>query len=745
MLRAPGSRWLGATFLFVCVAILGFQTVTPAQAQDQYILWTQPGWLDITLEQGDTLWTSIIVVEDSGSVVEFWTYNSEPWLFIDTFTVAPLITPETLSIMIDGSSLAPGTYVDSIIIDTYNGINTPIAVPVVLSITGGDIDYQVVANPPLLDLDLPDGQTHVEWIDIYEIHGAFVPFDVFTTQPWISTSGYPQIPPYTTPMSLEVVFVLDAMPVGTYYDTLRIYSTDDSLGFTQVSVPISVTVDTLVPGGYLAAFPQQFDFELNEGESLTGQEFIVYEVNNEALSFWAYNYSSWLQLDTVASTPLVTPDTVFFNLFPDSLPPGFYGDTIVVISNEAVNSPLAIPVSLNILGGGGDYTVSTMPQSMYFDLDLGQIGYDSLHVFETGGNSVGFSYDNFSSWLTVELGGQGPWFTPTSLVVSANSGQMGPGTWHDSILIYPSSQVYDFPPVAVPVTMTVGQLTPHVFTAPDRFDITVAPDDTLFDLALLVYEQYGFGVPFWVETSPGQDWLQVRYPDTLGPFWYTPDSVYFDIYAAGLPAGMYVDTIVVFDPLDDTLFWQAVMVPITLYVTGEPEDFEVLTEPVSFEFVLNNGELAFDSLYVYELHNRSLGFTHTNSYSWLVVNPFEMPPLSTPLSMPVAVRTDILPQGYYMDTIWIAPSADSTAFSPVAVPVYLVVGDSAYCGDIDGNGVVNISDAVGLVNYIFLGAPVNGEICRYDSNADGTVNISDAVRLIFYIFGSKTPLTGCCP
>ena len=60
--------------------------------------------------------------------------------------------------------------------------------------------------------------------------------------------------------------------------------------------------------------------------------------------------------------------------------------------------------------------------------------------------------------------------------------------------------------------------------------------------------------------------------------------------------------------------------------------------------------------------------------------------------------------------------------------------------DANGDGRVNISDAVYLINYIFSGGPepkpfhMNG-----DSNCDGRVNISDAVYLINYIFSGGEP------
>jgi hypothetical protein len=73
-----------------------------------------------------------------------------------------------------------------------------------------------------------------------------------------------------------------------------------------------------------------------------------------------------------------------------------------------------------------------------------------------------------------------------------------------------------------------------------------------------------------------------------------------------------------------------------------------------------------------------------------------------------------------------------------------LIGDCFDCGDANSDGVLNISDAVFLIAYVFSGGPAPA-FCMYskgkgDANGDGTVNISDAVYLIAYIFlGSSTP------
>jgi hypothetical protein len=60
-------------------------------------------------------------------------------------------------------------------------------------------------------------------------------------------------------------------------------------------------------------------------------------------------------------------------------------------------------------------------------------------------------------------------------------------------------------------------------------------------------------------------------------------------------------------------------------------------------------------------------------------------------------------------------------------------------GDADGNGIINISDAVYLITYIFGGGPPPDPLLAGDCDCNEIVNISDAVYLISFIFGGGPP------
>jgi hypothetical protein len=68
------------------------------------------------------------------------------------------------------------------------------------------------------------------------------------------------------------------------------------------------------------------------------------------------------------------------------------------------------------------------------------------------------------------------------------------------------------------------------------------------------------------------------------------------------------------------------------------------------------------------------------------------------------------------------------------------------CGDANNDSNVNVSDAVWIINYVFIGGlePQPVLACG-DANADASVNVSDAVWVINYVFIGGGPPSTCSP
>lgn len=62
--------------------------------------------------------------------------------------------------------------------------------------------------------------------------------------------------------------------------------------------------------------------------------------------------------------------------------------------------------------------------------------------------------------------------------------------------------------------------------------------------------------------------------------------------------------------------------------------------------------------------------------------------------------------------------------------------DSIETGDVNGDGVVNVTDAIGVVNYILKNTPSSFVEGAADVNQDGIINITDAIGVVNMILGN---------
>lgn len=93
------------------------------------------------------------------------------------------------------------------------------------------------------------------------------------------------------------------------------------------------------------------------------------------------------------------------------------------------------------------------------------------------------------------------------------------------------------------------------------------------------------------------------------------------------------------------------------------------------------------------------------------------------------------------DTMWLYYSAftDNTHCS-----IGLAKSFDMLAGDADGNGTVDISDAVYMISFIFAGGPPAIVSSAGDADNSGALDISDVVFLVNYIFGGgPAPCTAC--
>jgi hypothetical protein len=81
-------------------------------------------------------------------------------------------------------------------------------------------------------------------------------------------------------------------------------------------------------------------------------------------------------------------------------------------------------------------------------------------------------------------------------------------------------------------------------------------------------------------------------------------------------------------------------------------------------------------------------------------------------------------------------------FSGETMSEHTFVFTTLTLGDANGDGTVNIGDAVYIISYVFKGGPAPEPLEAGDANCDLDVNIGDAVFIISYVFKGGPP-PGC--
>jgi len=70
----------------------------------------------------------------------------------------------------------------------------------------------------------------------------------------------------------------------------------------------------------------------------------------------------------------------------------------------------------------------------------------------------------------------------------------------------------------------------------------------------------------------------------------------------------------------------------------------------------------------------------------------------------------------------------------------LDVGCSNLCGDVDNSGMIDIDDAIYLINFVYMGGPMPVPTESGDVNCDGGIDLLDIVRIVNYLFrGGSAP------
>lgn len=483
----------------------------------------------------------------------------------------------------------------------------------------------------------------------------------------------------------------------------------------------TITVGTGV-AAELVVSPTALTFDATEGGAdPASQSFNISNAQSGDMDWTASEDAGWIDLSETSGTvpPAVDVDV---SISISGLAAGTHVDTILVEAAGANNSPQEVIITLNL---EAQPVLSVDPLSLLFEGVEGGTNpaIQNISIDNTGGGVLDWTASYDAIWLSVDpVSGTGP----DILDVEVDLTSLTAGTYVDTIVIIATGAANS--PQEVEVTFNVE--------APPSLSVT--PLSLLFEgvegginpvLQNISIDNTGGGVLDWTATYDAA-WLSVSPVSGTGP-----DVLDVEVDMVSMTAGTYVDTIVI-DAGDADNSPQEV--EVTLTVDLPPM---IVMGPASFFFSMTNADAPqTDECSITNGGGGDLVWSASHLRPWLSLSPENG---TAPSAVTLTVDASGMNVGVYRDTITITGTGASN--SPQVAEVLLEVRSICMCGDANSDSSLNVSDAVYIINSVFVNGPDPDPLCCADANDDNSINVSDAVYIINNIFvGGPLPLQTCC-
>lgn len=584
-----------------------------------------------------------VAISSSGTPVNFsavvTTFSGGNWLAI--FPTSGT-TPGSVLLTAVPGSLAPGTYTASLSITSGGASNSPLVVPVSLTITSVPV---LSASPAALTFNSTTGGASPgpQTVSVSSSGGPLTFTASGSGASWLTVVGGGP-----TPGSVTVSVNSTGLAAGVYNSTVTLTTSTGS-----VSIPVTLNV---VSSAALAPSPASLTFNYQLSGAAPAPQTISVGSTGSPLPF-AVSLTNlpWLSVTPISGTTGATTLTATVN--PAGLTTGTYAGQITLTTGSS--TPSIIPVSL-IVSSAAASPISASVSPVIFNYLVGSTVPGPKTVTLTSAVPVAFTVTgSAASWLTVTPASG---ITPGSLTVTAMPGSLAPGSYAASITVDSGSAS----PLIIPVflsitaapTMTVTP-TSLAFafqsggTAPASQTVTVASNGIAFTSTAKVVGQ-------WLSVSPASS-------NSPGMFTVTANP-------AGLLPGVYNGSVTFTAPAGNS----PVNVPVVLAVSAGPG---VAASPSSLSFSFQSGganpatqTIALGSsagpiAFTVELR---VGTYTTTSSSWLtIVSPAGN---TAPGTLTVTANPAGLVTGSYTGTINLTPSG---AGGPITIPVEFDVNSTA--------------------------------------------------------------------
>jgi hypothetical protein len=476
---------------------------------------------------GATPAAQTVAVSSSGTAFSYSISSSAAWL---SATPASGNTPGNVSVSVNPSGLAAGTYSGNVTITASGTSNSPKTVPVTLTVTAAT--PSISASPASLSFSFQTGgATPAPQTLTVSSSGTAFTYSIATSASWLMASPSSG----TTPGSVSVSVNPSGLAAGTYNGNVSITASGTSN--SPKTVPVTLTVTTAT-APTIGLSPANLSFNFTTGGATPSSQ-NVSVTGSSAVGFTVASSAAWLTVTPASGT---TPGTLSVGINSSGLAAGTYNGTVTVTAASASNSPQKVGVTLVVSSGNtGNPSLTISPGTVSFTYAQGTTtsGSQNLTVNSSGSALSITATASGGNWLSVSPASGS---TPATIKVMANPSGMAAGTYNGSVSI--ASTGAGNSPQTIPVTLTI---TSSGGGGSGSGRLRVWP-------ARAVYFEYGSGsnpvssrtVKVYSSGSPinftaaahGGSWLSVTPSGGT-----TPTNLTVSVDATGMASGRYTGTL----------------------------------------------------------------------------------------------------------------------------------------------------------------------------------------------------------
>ncbi len=531
--------------------------------------------------------------------------------------------------------------------------------------------------------------------------------------PWLVLMPSNGVAPSVMVVAVNTV----GLSAGTYSDSVSV----SAPGATNTPQKFAVTLTLAVPPPTIKLTPSSFHFQaLQNSTNAPSQTLNITNTGLGTLNWSATENSAWLTLSSYSGT---APSSVTVNVDNTGLLAGVYIDSIRISDPTATNNPQYDVVTFEIF--------SEFPVILPSPTSIFAVGTDTLNPYprmlliqDNGGGVMNWHIAKKQPWMSFDHNsGTATQGDPGVVIVNFDRTLVPFGQYHDTIVITSTNAINS--PVGVPVVFSKEETPQTLNVSTNVINFSEYECGGYPGVGPGYFSIYYLGM----EPQPKREWVLTHKENWLT---LSPTSgadtlrVTLRVSVAGLTPGIYQDTIVV---SSEGVINPPEKVLVTFTVLATPSVNEIgLTVDSLFYFYnyTQVGSIERDVV-IYDIPGGCIDWQATSDASWLTPIPAYGTTTQT-----VRTRSNAVGLSLGRHEGKVTFTASEAVNSPKEVKVVLWVYTP---GDVNGNGVVNISDAVYIITYIFFAgsAPIP-VLLSGDVDCSKRVNISDAVWLIAWIF-----------